>query len=263
MRPDGHAARVMATVFPEWDPAWSPNGRVLTFRGYYGPGDGQYDLYAAGITGCHRTRLTSQINGTSSSWSPDGSKIVFSDPDGMYVVNASGGRPRELLANARSQAYEADTPSWSVDNRIAYTRTPPHGRPEIYTITPNGTRDTPLTQGPPGYAQPAWSPDGTSIAFTANPYAASSSIVVASSSGAGAHQVSPAGWTSYSPTWTPDGKIVFLRQTGHSTPNTDAPTSAYIVNPDGTGLRLLYPRLNASQITWGPGTLPAAICQPR
>jgi hypothetical protein len=43
----------------------------------------------------------------------------------------------------------------------------------------------------------------------------------------------------------PGGKVVFLAKVG-------ARTSAYIVNPDGTGLRLLYPGLNASEITWSP-----------
>jgi dipeptidyl aminopeptidase/acylaminoacyl peptidase len=263
MRPDGRASRVMAATVPEGDPAWSPDGGDLAFRGYYGTGDGQYDLYAVDVIGCHLTRLTHQMNGTSSSWSPDGRKIAFSGPSGIYVINADGDRPRELLTSLRGDSYSVDTPSWSVTNRIAYTRTPtPRGRPEIYTINPDGTGDAPLTHRGPGYAQPSWSPDGTSVAYTANPYAASS-IMIASASGTGAHRVSPPAWTSYSPTWTPGGKIVFLRQTGQPTPNTYAPTSAYIVNPDGTGLRVLYPHLNASQITWGSASLPTAICQPR
>jgi Tol biopolymer transport system component len=263
MRPDGRASRVLAATVPEWDPAWSPDGRYLSFRGYYGMGDGQYDLYAVDFTRCHLTRLTHQMNGTTSAWSPHGHQVAFSAPMQIDVINANGTGLRRVLSSSSRYSYGLDTPAWSVTDRLAYTfYLPPHGRPEIYVVNPDGTGNAPLTYGGPGYTQPSWSSDGTSIAFTANPYA-TSSIEVASASGAGAHRVSPAAWTSYSPTWTPDGKIVFLRQTGYSTPNTDAPTSAYIVNPDGTGLRLLYRHLNASQITWGPGTLPAAICQTR
>jgi hypothetical protein len=32
------------------------------------------------------------------------------------------------------------------------------------------------------------------------------------------------------------------------------------VNRDGTGLRLLYPHLDAMQIAWGPAALPPAGC---
>jgi Tol biopolymer transport system component len=263
MRPDGRASRVLAVTVPESDSAWSPDGRYLSFRGYYGVGDGQYDLYAVDFTRCHLTRLTHQMNGETSAWSPNGHQVAFSVPMQIAVINANGTGLRRVISSTSRYSYGLDMPAWSVADRLAYTFYQPHGRPEIYTINPDGTSNSPLTYGAPGYAQPSWSPDGTSIAFTANPYARTSSIIVASASGTGAHQVSPAAWTSYSPTWTPGGKIVFLRQTGYSTLNTDAPTSAYIVNPDGTGLRLLYRGLNASQITWGPGTLPAAICKTR
>src|SRR5262249_22007550 len=53
MRPDGTGRRTLTPTFPEWDAAWSPDGHRLAFRGYYGLGDGQYDLYAVGANGCH------------------------------------------------------------------------------------------------------------------------------------------------------------------------------------------------------------------
>jgi Tol biopolymer transport system component len=127
---------------------------------------------------------------------------------------------------------------------------------EIYSENANGSSLTPLTHGTPGFGQPSWSPNGTAIAFVAN-LPSASAIEVANADGAGAHPVSPRSWTSYSPTWTPGGKIVFLRQTRASTMYTDVSTSAYIVNADGTGLRVLYPHLNVSEIAWGHASLPA------
>jgi len=260
MRPDGSARRTLTATYPEWDPAWSPNGRELTFRGYYGLGDGAYDLYAVTANGCHLTRLTHRINGTSSSWSPDGRRIVFSVPLGLYVINKDGTGLHKLMPSVSRYAYGVDTPAWSISNRIAYARyIPSQHRSEIYQVNPDGSGNTPLTHGPPGFGQPSWSPDGKSIAFVAK-IGSNSGIDVATADGRRTHRVSPPSWTSYSPTWTPGGKIVFLRQIGAFTQSTDALTSAYIVNPDGHGLRLLYPNLDAIQISWGPATLPRITC---
>ena len=119
----------------------------------------------------------------------------------------------------------------------------------------------PLTHGGNGFSEPAWSPDGKSISFVVGPSnGASSAVEVANADGSGVRQVSPRSWVSYSPTWTPGGQLVFLRQTHPSTGYSNAATSAYIVNRDGTGLRLLYPNLNASQIAWGPTALPPETC---
>jgi Sigma-70 region 2 len=74
------------------------------------------------------------------------------------------------------------------------------------------------------------------------------------------HKVSPPSWASYSPTWTAGGKIVFRRVMCAPTQSADAPASAYIVNRNGSGLRLLYPKLDATQIAWGAATLPRVTC---
>ncbi len=259
----GEVAYTLTATNPEWDPAWSPDGRRLSFRGYYGLGDGQYDLYAIDANGCHLTRLTHRMNGTSSSWSPTGQQIVFSVPLGIYVINADGTGLRRLNASVSRYAYGVDTPAWSVSNRIAYARyLPSQRRTEIYTANADGSGNASLTRGAPGFVQPSWSPDGISIAFVDEtvPLQQAGIIEVAGADGTGIHRVSPPGWASYSPTWTPGGKIVFLRQIGTPTQIHAGPTNAYIVNRDGSGLRLLYPDLGASQIAWGPTALPSPVC---
>jgi|HubBroStandDraft_6_1064221.scaffolds.fasta_scaffold143812_2 Tol biopolymer transport system component len=259
MHPNGTGKRLVPgngpLQLPQLDPAWSPSGRQLSFRGYYGQGDGEYDLYAVNWGGCHLTRLTHGLNGTSSSWSPTGRQIAFSVPFGIYVINASGSGLHRLIVNATNYSYGVDAPAWSVSNRIAFVRYMPALRVgEIYTANADGSSPTALTHGAPGFGQPSWSPDGRSIAFVANPNSVSA-IEVAGADGTGAHRVSPLSWTSYSPTWTSGGKIVFLRQTSAPTATSGASTSAYIINRDGTGLRLLYANLNATQIAWGRTTI--------
>lgn len=271
MRPDGTGLHALPATYPErptgpeWDAAWAPDGHRLAFRGYYGLGDGQYDLYAVDANGCHLTRLTHRVNGDSPSWSPTGRQIVFEVPLGIDVVNADGTGLRRLLIDTSTYGYTA--PAWSASNRIAFVRYRyrSHRPAEIYTVSADGSGVTPLTHGGPGFAQPSWSPEGKSIAFVAatghsDVLGSRMVIQVANADGTGLHRVSPRSWASYSPTWTPDGKIVFLRQIGAPTANAAAPASAYIVNRDGTGLRQIYPHLDALQIAWGPTALPSAGC---
>jgi Tol biopolymer transport system component len=203
------------------------------------------------------------VNGDRPSWSPTGRQIVFEVPLGIDVVNANGTGLRRLLIDTPTYGYTA--PAWSASKRIAFVRYQYHShRPaEIYTVNADGSGVAPLTHGGPGFAQPSWSPDGKAIAFVAVtvPHQSASVIEVANADGTGRHRLSPPSWPSYSPTWTPGGKIVFLRQTGAPTQNTAARATAYIVNRDGSGLRLLNPNLDgALQIAWGPTALPAPSC---
>jgi TolB protein len=258
MHPDGTGRHTLAATYPAWDAAWSPDGRRLTFRGYYGLGDGQYDLYVTGANGCHLTRLTRQVNGTSPAWSPTGEQIVFAVPEGIDVINANGTGLHPLIRDSGS--FEYDTPAWSARNRIAFVQTRVgSSQGQLYEMNLDGSGAAPLTHGAPGFAQPSWSPDGTAIAFVAVtvPLQLAGVIEVASADGTGRHPVSPPSWTSYSPTWTPDGRVVFLVKR-------NATTSAYVVNRDGSGMRLLYRNLgDALQIAWGPTALPAAGCAAR
>jgi Tol biopolymer transport system component len=260
MRPDGTGRRTLTAAYPEWDPAWSPNGHELAFRGYYGPAEADFAIYVTDATGCHTIKLAGTMNGTSPSWSPTGRQIVFAR-GGINVINVNGTSLRRLTKDTRT--YGDDSPAWSADNRIAFVRT--HmgtSRGEIYTMNANGSGVIPVTHGGRGFGQPSWSPTGRQIAFTArlskSPVIGSPMVIeVANANGTGLHAVSPASWASYDPVWTPEGKIVFLNQTSTR-------TDAYIVNPGGTGLRKLYPNLasaqDSAQIAWGSAALPQTHC---
>jgi dipeptidyl aminopeptidase/acylaminoacyl peptidase len=179
---------------------------------------------------------------------------------GIDVISANGTGFRHLTTD--TSRYVDDTPAWSASNRIAFVRDMMGtSLGEIYVMNADGSGVAPLTHGGPGFRQPSWSPDGKSIAFVAFPDhstvipGSSAVIEVANADGTGVHRVSPRSWTSYNPTWTPGGKIVFLVQKGTR-------TSGYIVNPGGTGMRKLYPDLAdlAWQIAWGSAPLPRAGC---
>jgi hypothetical protein len=253
MRSDGTARRTLAATAPEWDPAWSPNGRALAFRGYFGFAEGDYAIYTVSANGCQLRRVPHTLQGAHPSWSPTGQQIAFvaAGQTGIEIINADGTGPRPLIPGTRSGSDSS--PSWSARNVIAFVRARRSGPGQIYTVKPDGTGLKQITHGA-GLRDPIWSPSGQLLAsVTAN-----GAIEVIHADGNGAHTVSPARWTSSDPTWTPSGKLVFLAERGSR-------ISSYVVNPSGTGLRRLFPNLVGAQaaiaqFTWGAATLPAGKC---
>jgi Tol biopolymer transport system component len=251
MRPDGTGRRTLTATFPEWDPAWSPDGRRLAFRGYYGPAEGDYDIYTVAANGCQLTRVTHGLNGMSPAWSPGERQIAFVST-GIEVINANGTGLRRLTRDTKK--HIDISPSWSASDRVAFVRFHGTAPGQIYTMKADGTAVEQITHGSQGFDHPSWSPSGQEIAFVTD----SGTIEVANSDGTGSHAVSPKNWTSSNPTWTPTGKVVFLIDIG----------SSYVVNPDGGDLRKLYTSLGnvlagQGQITWGAAILAPQKCSPR
>ena len=89
--------------------------------------------------GTGQTRLTNHSRAdTSPSWSPDGSKIVFSRNTGsiseIYVMNANG-------SGATRIATDGWDPDWGSNGKIAFTRSLVGAFVwEVFTMNANGTR---------------------------------------------------------------------------------------------------------------------------
>jgi TolB protein len=103
--------------------------------------------------------------------------IVFSSKrDGdfeIYVMDADGGKVRQLTRNEAEGTNEADdgSPSWSPDgNRIAFTSTRDHEgdgfeSEELYVMDADSDAQTRLTENESGEGAPRWSPDGEWLLF--------------------------------------------------------------------------------------------------
>jgi dipeptidyl aminopeptidase/acylaminoacyl peptidase len=151
-------------------------------------------------------------------WHPDGTRIAFlgsfGGPLGLWEVNATGGKPRQLiddvsLAGVGSTASQ--NPLWSPSGEhVAYVSSK-GGAPEIWLWSPRQGRNVALTSLGGRINSMNWSPDGRRIAFAADRYGSEDIYVVAVPSGEVTRLTSHPNYEVF-PTWTPDGRhIVFDR----------------------------------------------------
>jgi len=126
------------------------------------------DVFVINVDGTGLTNLThnSTYQDLRPAWSPDGKKIAFqTNRDGndeIYVMNADGSNPTRLTSNENSD----QAPDWSPDGRIVFQSDRDRNF-EIWAMNADGSGLTQLTytQGCVRNLDPAWSPDGTTIAF--------------------------------------------------------------------------------------------------
>lgn len=222
-----------ASPYPAWEPAWSPDGSLLAFRGYWG--DGEFsDLFIMNADGTRVRQLTTRMNGSDPTWAPDGSRIAFAGYDGLYVTNIDGTGLQPVTAGGTEYA----DPSWSPDGRrIAYSRVV-GDMPEVFVVNVDGSDEQQLTDLPGGAGQPAWSPDGLHIVFQGDSLK-TPSLFSMDPSGDGlvavTHCEVPSCTGDSFPTWLPDGSTIgFVRNLNIFTVRLDG-TDVRQVTSDGAG----------------------------
>jgi Tol biopolymer transport system component len=200
-------------------PEYSPDGTKIAFTSGRGD-DLYYQIYVMNADGSNVTRITNSRTGhcAESAWSPDGKQIAFrSNRDGgdweIYAINVDGTNERRLT---NSPGWDLD-PAWSPDGKkIAFetTRDDPYNL-EIYTMNADGTNQVNITNnlntvGAHNDYYPAWSSDGSKIAFVFDGNG-TDEIYVMNADGSGRTNVSnlPTTW-EYNPSWaSDDSKLVF------------------------------------------------------
>ena len=183
--------------------------------------------------------------------------IAFQSERGIEVMGEDGSE-RIVLIDDPTVAE----PAWSPDGtRLAFTRTPDWRTCEIYAARADGSDAVKITSPQPGFGEPipwcahspAWSPDGTEIAFGGGDYAGVYSgetfVFVASADAPDTRRLLGSGRHNDDyPTWSPDGtKIAFATSYGAII---EEPGDIYVMSADGGGAVNLTPSGYGVEPAW-------------
>jgi Tol biopolymer transport system component len=277
IQPDGTDRLV---VFPEDSPVhysridFSPDGTRIAFDNFLVE---EYGIETADPDGGGVVRLTDGVNDSWASWSPDGTKILFSStrydpaigqctpgdphefgcPTDIYVMDSDGTDVVRLTDDPLPEFM----PVWSPDgSRIAFVRQSdpvPAAYDAIFTMNPDGSdvRQVSTATGGSDF-WPSWSPDGSQIVFAAIRNE-DWGIWIVYADGSDEHMIfGPDDGFAFEAEWSPDGTLIaFAGKTNEKEHDYGPDDALYVMRPDGSGVTRIAdaPGVGvAGDIAWQP-----------
>ena len=219
--------------------------------------DGNFEIYIMNPDGSDQTNLTEhRANDFAPVWSPTGEQILFhSDRGGvtdLYLMDPDGTNVRQVFKKLIGREF----PTWSPDGKaLAYHR---FHTLSVYTASSDGKNEEELAENG---LWPAWSPNGSEIAFMASKFAWADNgnlgapnvrVQIINLQTHVEEKLLPAETSMFDPAWAPDSTQIAFSWRGRAVGDT---MGIHVASRNGTGLRKIINAGDGASVfnpTWSP-----------
>lgn len=154
----------------ERDPAWSPDGKFLS---YFSDKSGEYKLVIEaqdGLTPPREIALPNPTHYYTPSWSPDSKKLVYSDTNlKLWVLDIASGQTKVVGSDPWMVPTRTLNPAWSPDSKwVAYASRLKSLYHAIFVANVETGETKQITDGLADSVSPAWDANGKYLWFLAS-----------------------------------------------------------------------------------------------
>ena len=207
----GPPSRITTHPAADLNPAWSPDGRWISFWSVR-EGSRGGDIWKVLVSGGEPQRLTSLTGALLPRWCRGGDEIVFQfrrSAEGnphIWSVPAAGGTPRQITTGVSEMEPDCHGTQLTYSGQVARGA-------EIFLHDLASGRQRQLTADGAWARKPRWSADGSRIAFVSNKEGSWEIYSIPSTTGSAIRLTSDGGEKS-APSWAPDGQSLLYSVKG-------------------------------------------------